>query len=380
MPGSGDTTGPRALSRHTGANDSRFDVVAQNLNAWCRVPGSPFADGLLLVPNHPAAGQVSVRFGPLELTPRADTIDCLFASLPRPEHENRLGVALQVSDSTSTPLAQSRVTLGSGERGAATLRFDPAQDGRVHLRVDVAFEHFAGGPAYGNVTMRYMVAYERNPLVDLFNATGSDKGTQVYWGEGVPHCYALTYHALLAPLRDQSFNLLEIGLDTASQESGRPADAPSLRAWREYLPQAVLYGYDIHDFGFFEQPATRTFRGDQSSREDLARFVADHGAPAFRVVIDDGSHVPSHQQIALATLFPRVEPGGIYVVEDLNWQPYEEAPTTLEVLRGMAEHGRVESRFLTDAEARRLEEDIAEIEIHKPNDSELAVITKKGEG
>jgi hypothetical protein len=323
-------TGPQALSRHTGANTRRCDLVAQNLNAWCRVPGSPFADGLLLLRNHPDAGHVSVRFGPIELPPGVDAIVCLFTSPPRPEHANRLGLAVQVSDGSSIPLAHSRISLGHGERGAVAPSFDPPRDGRVHLRLDLTFDHFAGGPAYGSVNMRYALAYEGNPLVDLFNDAGSDKGTQIYWGEGVPHCYALSYHTLLAPMRDESFNLLEIGLDTASQGSAQPADAPSLRAWRRYLPNAMLYGYDIHDFGFFEQEATHTFRGDQASREDLRRFLAEHGAPAFRMVIDDGSHAPSHQQISLAALFPHVEPSGLYVIEDLHWQPHEESPTTLE--------------------------------------------------
>ena len=31
----------------------------------------------------------------------------------------------------------------------------------------------------------------------------------------------------------------------------------------------------------------------------------------------------AHQQIALACLFPHVTPGGLYFIEDLNWQPEE---------------------------------------------------------
>src|SRR5688572_33433607 len=37
-----------------------------------------------------------------------------------------------------------------------------------------------------------------------------------------------------------------------------------------------------------------------------------------RIVIDDGSHRWDHQRTALKELFPMVEPGGYYVVEDIH--------------------------------------------------------------
>jgi hypothetical protein len=53
--------------------------------------------------------------------------------------------------------------------------------------------------------MRYLAAYADNELMRLFNSAGSDKGSEVYWGEGgVPHLYALLYQPLLAPLWDQA--------------------------------------------------------------------------------------------------------------------------------------------------------------------------------
>lgn len=43
--------------------------------------------------------------------------------------------------------------------------------------------------------------------------------------------------------------------------------------------------------------------------------------PPLRIVIDDASHASRHQQDAFLNLFPIVEPGGLYVIEDLDWQP-----------------------------------------------------------
>jgi hypothetical protein len=67
----------------------------------------------------------------------------------------------------------------------------------------------------------------------------------------------------------------------------------------------------------------------------------------------------------------------MYVIEDLGWQPFVEVPNTLEVLQRFADTGSFESPFLTEAEARYLQDTVSRVEIYKPNDSELAVIYKK---
>lgn len=365
----------RALSRHTYAHTRRFQVRGEDLNQWCRVPGSPFADGLLLLPNPPDHDRAAVSFGPIPAA-GIDAITCLFVSPPKPEHANRLSVRVGVQTAEGDRLAESEIILANGDRAPVTLRFGSQSSEELQLTLEVGFDHFAGGPTYGSVRMRYLAVYTDNELMRLFNSAGSDKGSEVYWGEGVPHMYALTYEPLLAPLRDRHFNLLEIGLDTASQVTGDPRDAPSLRAWREFFPHATLFGYDINDFRFFNQPNTHTFQGDQACPEQLRRFIDENGHPRFAIVIDDGSHVPSHQQIALAHLFVHLEACGVYVIEDLSWQPYDESPTTAEVLRRFMRDRRIESPFISPEEARVLESTIADMAIYRPNDSELAVITR----
>ena len=161
------------------------------------------------------------------------------------------------------------------------------------------------------------------------------------------------------------------------RSSDTPPDAPSLRAWRQFFPNATLYGYDIEDFSGFSQPGTVLFQGDQSSRESLNRFLETYGSPFFRLVIDDGSHASSHQQVALAALFPQVEPGGMYIIEDLDWQPFEESPTTAEMLRNFVARNTIDSPFLRDDEIRYLQGAIDRVAFFKPNDSTFAVIVKK---
>ena len=46
-------------------------------------------------------------------------------------------------------------------------------------------------------------------------------------------------------------------------------------------------------------------------------------APPLKIVVDDGSHLSWHMAQSVFFWFPRIEPGGLMVVEDI--QPIDEA-------------------------------------------------------
>jgi hypothetical protein len=373
-----DLARPATLSRESSGVRYRWTVRAKHLNAWCRIPGNPFISPLVLMANPPGFGDVRVEFGPVTLPDGFDTFTVFLRSAGRPPHAHLLRTTVEVLDGSGEGLAGSTHDLASGKAATTSLRFAAPADGGVSLALSLAFDQFAGGDVYGSVRLAYLLAYEHNELIEICNAGGSDKGTETSFGRGVPHCYAVDYHRLFAPFRGDEFRMLEIGLENASSATRQPTDAPSLRIWREFFPRATIYGYDINDFSFFEQDRTITFQGDQASRADLERFIAEQDEPELRLVIDDGSHASSHQQVSLASLFPHVEPGGLYVIEDLHWQPFEESPTTLEVLRHFQERAEIRSPFIGEEEARDLERSIEAVEILRPNDSEFGVIRKKG--
>jgi len=366
----------RVVSRETGALGRRVAVRGEHLNGYCRVPGSPFAGTLHLVPNLADEEATEVSFGPMDMPAEVDTFTFFWSYGVRRHGGQVAVVTCRALAGDGGDLAEQTTRLGAGEQRATSMRFRRPDASPVGLSVHVVLEPAAGETDRGAVRLQYLLAYPHNPLVHLTNAAGTDKGTEIAFGKGVPHCYAIAYHEFFAPFRTAEFSLLEIGLQNGSGDE-RPVDAPSLRVWREFFPRARIVGYDINDFNAFSQEGTATVRGDQSSREDLARLLAEHSQPPFRVVIDDGSHASSHQQISLAGVFPHVAPGGIYVIEDLHWQPFVETPTTLEVLRGYLERRRIESPWMRDNEARELEASIASVEILRPNDAEIAVIRRR---
>lgn len=103
--------------------------------------------------------------------------------------------------------------------------------------------------------------------------------------------------------RGTPLRLLEIGIQT-----GR-----SIQMWRQWLgPRAYLGGVDIGgippDIGLDWQ-----YEGPQ---QEPATMAAIRDAGPWDVLIDDGSHNPSHQIACLAGLWGSVAPGGWYVIED----------------------------------------------------------------
>lgn len=154
-------------------------------------------------------------------------------------------------------------------------------------------------------------------LTALADAYGSDKGS-------TKHRYTELYHLLFHPLRDRAIRFLEMGLLIGGPELGHDADRatadlPSIRMWLEYFPQAQITGLDISDFSWFSDPRFTFKRCDMDRRENIA--AAFHDESPFDVIIDDASHASHHQQYAFLELFPKLAPGGIYIIEDLRWQP-----------------------------------------------------------
>lgn len=82
-----------------------------------------------------------------------------------------------------------------------------------------------------------------------------------------------------------------------------------------------MYGVDISDFSWFSHERVRIFRADQSSESSLREHVVTElDGVLLDVVLDDGSHASWDQQVTFKQLFRLVAPGGLYVIEDLDWQ------------------------------------------------------------
>ncbi len=122
----------------------------------------------------------------------------------------------------------------------------------------------------------------------------------------------------------------------------------SLKMWLDVFPRAFIYGLDINIEDRGER--YRIFKADQSCPEQL-QAVANEiiqtkqhkqqmtlnpsdsnvspstlgasdinktcSTPLF-FINDDGSHIPEHQLLTFNTLFPLLQEGGVYIIEDIE--------------------------------------------------------------
>lgn len=159
-------------------------------------------------------------------------------------------------------------------------------------------------------------------LTDLFNHYKSDKGTQKsFKDQDPPHRYSIVYEEWLKHLRDQPINLLEVGLFWRGEvRDGRKAvelGPRSLYAWRDFFIKGNIYGLDILDGTRFSEGRVKVLQGDATKRDVLENVVLP-ACNLFDVIVDDGSHLMEDATATFKLLYPYLNVGGFYFIEDIH--------------------------------------------------------------
>ena len=93
--------------------------------------------------------------------------------------------------------------------------------------------------------------------------------------------------------------------------------------WRNYFPNAKIYGVDIMPECKTLEGDAKIFIGSQNDTTFLKTLCTK--IPPVDILIDDGSHNSSHQILTFQELFGLVKEGGLYVCEDTHtsyWLKY----------------------------------------------------------
>jgi len=136
---------------------------------------------------------------------------------------------------------------------------------------------------------------------------------ELFWSNTGPvvhkwHHYLPVYERYFSPFRNKPFRMLEIGVSKGG----------SLALWRQFFgPEAVIFGIDIDpDCAKYDGRDGQVRIGSQDDPAFLNSVVDEMGG--IDIVLDDGSHVSRHIRASLEVLFPRLDEGGIYMIEDLH--------------------------------------------------------------
>lgn len=122
------------------------------------------------------------------------------------------------------------------------------------------------------------------------------------------HHYVPLYDRYFGPWRGKPVRFLEIGVSHGG----------SLQMWRKFFGEdAIIFGIDIDPAcAVFDGKDAQVRIGSQDDPAFLTSVINEMGG--VDIVLDDGSHQMTHIRKSLAILFPKLEIGGLYFIEDLH--------------------------------------------------------------
>lgn len=148
------------------------------------------------------------------------------------------------------------------------------------------------------------------------------------------HSYGPFYDELFARFdRDATLNILELGVQAGG----------SLLAWKDYFPNANVYGVDISDSRFEEYKQDRV----SFQKADLRDMPVPEGV-RFNIIIDDSDHFIGTQKFIVEKYYPLLAPKGVLVIEDVQ-SPESD---TEEIISVMPTSADIELTDLRDVKGR----------------------------
>lgn len=159
-------------------------------------------------------------------------------------------------------------------------------------------------------------------LCELFKKYNSDKCPEVF------HSYSPLYFKYLKNIKASAKNVLEIGIgyDQLMKPICGQEYVPgaSLRAWRDFFPNAMIYGADIDQTVLFNEDRIKCFYTDQSNADELEKTIdqikkeSENDNLKFDLIIDDGSHIKEHMELTFKFLKKYVDDLKYYIIEDIK--------------------------------------------------------------
>ncbi len=135
-----------------------------------------------------------------------------------------------------------------------------------------------------------------------YEAVNTDKGTD----KNTTHSYGPVYDQLFQPHKESAKRILEVGVSGGF----------GLLAYADYFQHAEIFGLDISDNCASSVKAHPRVHLTFGNALDSAVVRSVEGP--FDIIIEDASHFPDHQVRHFYDFAPKVNPGGLYIIEDIN--------------------------------------------------------------
>lgn len=140
-----------------------------------------------------------------------------------------------------------------------------------------------------------------NPINEFYKTNDSLQSTKL------AHYFDLYWKYFRNKINEKNLKILEIGVRSGG----------SLLCWKTVFPQAEIHGFDVNpDCKSHEEFGFNIHIGDQSDKKRWEEF--NKNVKGLDIIIDDGSHIYSDIVTTFDMLFPKMNPGGVYFIEDVD--------------------------------------------------------------
>ncbi len=166
------------------------------------------------------------------------------------------------------------------------------------------------------------IAPHVTPLCEIAFKYGTDKCPQFC------HPYTPVYYELFRDRRESVKKVLELGI--GHYKNMRHVDSvydwrlnrhyqrgASLKMWRDFFPNAQVYGVDIEPETMFADDRIQTFLCDERKGSHWLRVLRKTGRD-IDLFVDDGSHNKNAQIHTCRMLMPLLKKDVTYVIEDVR--------------------------------------------------------------
>jgi len=172
------------------------------------------------------------------------------------------------------------------------------------------------------------------------------------------HLFTEFYNDFFETYLNKEINILEIGIATGK----------SILMLKEYFPKSTVYAIDINE------DSVNLNLGDGinkylCSQDDFEKLNKIFENLKFDIIIEDGSHMTSHQQSSLGFFFNFLNKNGIYICEDLHTSYItnfiDTKITTIDIIENYCKTKNFTCELLNNEQIEYLNKNILDIVIFK---------------
>ena len=141
----------------------------------------------------------------------------------------------------------------------------------------------------------------------------------------IRHSYTPFYHELFKDMRNDVKKVFEMGIGFpgtmghVEKVIGKPhITGASLFMWRDYFPNAMVYGADWDGRAMVEgEERVKTLVMDERYPQEVKGVMREVKSKEIDIFIDDGAHEHDVQILLAKTVLPMLKKDVIYIIEDV---------------------------------------------------------------